>query len=86
VRHVLRGDGRSGAGAILDHDRLAERAAELVAIRARHGVGGAPGRETDDEADGLARIALSQGVGAEGAERDCGYPADQLLHRLPSSR
>ena len=54
LRHVLGGDARAGAGPVVDHDRLAERAASGSGKRARHEVRRAAGREAHDQADRLA--------------------------------
>ena len=53
ARQLGRADRAALAWLVLDHDRLAERGAELLANHARQDVGGAAGRERHDVADRL---------------------------------
>jgi hypothetical protein len=53
VHHLLRGDVAAGAGLVLDDHRLADRGLHLLGDQAGHDVGGAAGREGDDDANGL---------------------------------
>ena len=46
------------AGAVLDHDGLAELGGQMLAEDARHQIAVRAGRQRDDDADGLARIGL----------------------------
>jgi hypothetical protein len=48
----------AGAAAVVDDDILPERLAQRLAQDARHGIGGASGREVDDERDGTVGIIL----------------------------
>ena len=62
------GDVHAAAGAVLDHDRLAEPLLQLVAERAHEDVAGAAGAVGGDDADRLARIGLCVG---DAAISDC---------------
>src|SRR6185295_7634321 len=66
------GEAAAGAGAVLDDDRLAERAADRLAQRARDVVGGAAGSEADDQADrpGRGPRLRLRAAGAEDAEHE----------------
>ena len=63
-----RPDQPRAAGAVVDHDLLAERARELLGNDARHGVDAAARRIGDDEVDGPRRIVRRPRI-AENAKR-----------------
>ena len=65
LRQRFRGDDAAGAGAVLDHDRLAPALRQFVAERARHDVDRAAGRIWHQDAD------RARGEGVLG-ERTCG--------------
>src|SRR4029079_13159891 len=54
--HTVAADGPAGAGAVVDHDLLAERLAELVADRADDDGGAAARPEGNDPRDRTVRI------------------------------
>ena len=54
-------DVAGGAGAVLDHDRLAHRLMQMLADDARQDVGRAAGRPRHDQRDRTARIGLREG-------------------------
>src|SRR5688572_1851878 len=56
--HEIRADHAARARLVLHHHGLAEQWREGLTDHARHRVGAAPGRETDDQADGAIRIGL----------------------------
>ena len=72
ARHELGADIAAGAGAVVDDDRLAKVLADELPQHARQDVGGAAGRERDDDRDGLGGEGLGlrrqrrQGQQAEG--------------------
>ncbi len=51
-------DVTAGAGAVLDDDRLPPFLRQEIGDDARHGVGGAAGRERHDDLHGAGRIIL----------------------------
>ena len=55
----LRRDRAGGGGAVLDHDRLAGLARDVIAEQPRAEVGDAAGGEADDQADRLVGIVLA---------------------------
>ena len=57
--HRLRADGAGRAGAVLDHDGLAERFGERHRDQARDDVAGAARRIGDDDVDGAVRESLA---------------------------
>ena len=57
----LGADRAVGAGAVLHHDRLAERRAQLVGEEPRHEVGGAARREADHQLDRAGGVVLRGG-------------------------
>ena len=59
--HRVRADVAAGAGAVLDHDRLAPRVGELLADQAREGVGDTADGECADDADRPVRIGRRLG-------------------------
>jgi hypothetical protein len=56
-----RADEAGAAGAVVDHDLLAEFARELLRDDARHGVDAAAGRVRHDKGDGAGGIILREG-------------------------
>ncbi len=71
-RDVLGAERAVGARPVLDHDRLAERSAELVRQQPRHEVGRAARCEADHEADRAGGIVLCVRYGAEQCRAECG--------------
>ena len=72
LRHPLRGDDAAGAGPVVDHHRLAQRARHGLAHGARREVGDAAGAERHDQRDrslgktGLGTHAERRGGGGHG--------------------
>ena len=60
LRDLDRGCHRAGAGAVLDHERLAEAVGELLADQSPEDVGAAAGGERHDEIDLMAGIIRSR--------------------------
>ena len=79
----LRADRARGAGAVLDHDRLAQGLVQPLAQRARHYVGCAAGGEGHDEADRPVRIARL--CGDERRRREA-RKRDQRLQKFAGHR
>ncbi len=70
---MVRGDGGPGAGAVLDHDGLAERGADGNGEDPRDEVGEAAGREAHDPADRpTRRPSGALGAGLRRREREGG--------------
>ncbi len=75
ARHELGADAAAGAGAVVDHHRLSERLADLIADDAADNVGIAAGRERHDQPDRPVGksgegIAWQQGCCRQSPERD----------------
>src|ERR1700693_3445458 len=69
-RDVLRRDARAGAGAVVDHDRLAEHAPERLGEGGRDEVGGAARRKAGDQPDRFRRIRLREGLPDEAQSKE----------------
>ena len=77
----LRGaDDGAGAGAVLHHDRLTERLAQLLAERAGEHVGRPARAERHDHADGAVRIVLRGSRKREGRKHDERQDAATYCH------
>ncbi|MCY1531947.1 hypothetical protein D9M68_671870 [compost metagenome] len=64
-------DRAAAAAAVFHHHRLAQLAAQAVGDRARDDVGGAAGRERDDQADRLGGVGLRLGNAGTGQADGC---------------
>ena len=71
---LLRADHAAGAGAVLDHDRLAELLLQHVADQARRHVGRSSGAEGNDDPDRPRRVILRETGGGKiwQCKKDCG--------------
>jgi hypothetical protein len=79
IDDVARAQSAAGAWAVLDHDRLAERARQLIADEPRDNIAGAAGREIHDEMNRPAGICVRKcrrSGGKRTRKRDCGADAD----------
>ena len=77
-----RADEAGAAGAVVDHDLLAERACKFLRDDARHGVDAAAGRIGHDESDGAGGIILREGVAKDSHRgRSDGRGPRQSAHR-----
>ena len=90
ARDHLAGDIAAGAGAVLDHDRLAERLLEPLAEDARHHVARAAGREAEHERDRPRRIGLRlrrRAIAHRGKRRQAARLAtNRFMDVLPEDR
>ena len=77
-----RADEAGAAGAVVDHDLLAERARKLLRGDARHGIDAAARRVRHDKGDGAGGIILREGETANShCDRGDGHGPRQPAHR-----
>ena len=80
-------DVAGGAGAVLDHDRLAHRLVQMLADDARQDVGRSAGRPRHDQRDRTARIGLREGGrGGEARKRSERGAAGEMGHGASLAR
>lgn len=68
LRQAVRHDVAARARQVLDHDRLAQALRQRLGQQARQRVGGAAGRETDQQAHRLGRLPGIRGHGRRGRQ------------------
>ncbi len=79
ARALADADRAARAGLVVHDHRLPPGRVEALADDASHDVGGAPGGEGHDDADGLGRVGLRAGEGAEQhAEKESDRPHARL--------
>jgi hypothetical protein len=74
AQHLLHRDVAAGAGAVVDHHRLAERRLQRVLQHARGEVGLPAGREADDQVDRPLRPGAGAATGLGAGETGGGKP------------